>query len=149
MVKSVGLCFPKPQKWRPQMSFFCFLSIAQIYSVHFPRGVKRKSENFDFFHKKICSNQLMSCVVLHWEEFLLFCPHVCAVLFPTTSLCVGAIWIFELNTALIRIWQWGWYQWGDIIIKWMLLQSWVIWISLGIADPAANNENCHRGNYRI
>lgn len=148
MVKSVGLCFPKPQNWRPQMSFFLVYS-TNIFCSFSKRSKAEIRELWLFSIKKICSNQLMSCVVLHWEEFLLFCPHVCAVLFPTTSLCVGAIWIFELNTALIRIWQWGWYQWGDIIIKWMLLQSWVIWISLGIADPAANNENCHRGNYRI
>lgn len=95
MVKSVGLCFPKPQKWRPQMSFFCFLSIAQIYSVHFPRGVKLKSENFDFFHKKDLLKPIneLCCVTLRGVSTLL-----------STCMCSLVSYDFLVRGCNLNLW---------------------------------------------
>lgn len=64
--------FPKTPKMTSSNVFF-FLSIAQIYSVHFPRGVKLKSENFDFFHKKDLLKPIneLCCVTLRGVSTLL------------------------------------------------------------------------------
>lgn len=149
MVKSVGLCFPKPQKWRPQMSFF-FVYSTNIFCSFSKRSKAEIRELWLFSIKKICSNQIneLCCVTLRGVSTLLSTCMCSLVSYDfLVRGCNLNLWTqYSSNSA--KIWQWGWYQWGDIIVKWMLLQSWVIWISLGIANSVANNENCHSGYYR-